>query len=291
MSSALTVKLTILCSGLDAAGKAFEERTRTTAIERSGGRLLIQHKLEPGARIVLRLLARPDRAAEVVMGEALQDGDEGVERSFQFASPADDFWGVRFPGEQAAMPPPEGVAAGSAGSALVEMTDQLVLLAAHADDHLRYCSQELEVLRQSFAREVQGALDAAGRQLQQLARSTMQTTFRSLLEDLAHKAEQTVDDNLNRLRKAMDETGVQHGKYLAEAAEAQLQKFQERLEKQGRQLAAHLEQLQEQSERAMQEAMQAALAEFQAGCAGLLRDLLHSTETHKPSRAPATRRK
>ena len=112
----------------------------------------------------------------------------------------------------------------------------------------------------------------------------VQTTFRSFLEDLARRAEETVDENLKRLREAVDQTGVQHAKYLDEEAETELQRFQERLEKQGRPLTTRLEQVRVEGDRALQQGVQAALANF-------LRDLLHSAETANPSRPPAARRK
>ena len=290
----LAVKLTVLCSGTDAAGKSFQERTRTTAIDRSGGRLLTRQNLQPGTQLQLCLLARPDLPTKVILGETIGTSSEGTEWSFHFAGPVADFWGVRFPDETAALadtaprPNPE---AQSAGAALVQMTGQLVLLAAHADDHLRYCTQEMEALRQRFERELQGALDSGVRQLRQVARSTMETTFRSLLEDLARRAAEAVDENLSRLRKGVDETGAQFAKYLNEEGEACLERFQDRLEKHGKQTVAHLEQLQAQGQQSMQEVMQAALADFQAGVAGLLKDLLHAFETHKASRPAAARRK
>ena len=292
MSAALALKLTVLCSGVDAAGKPFEERTRTTAVEKRGGRLLTQHLLKKGSHLQLRLLARPDEEAEVEIVKAMETGNEDTEWNFQFLVPVENFRGLRFPAGTAATSSPESI---DATTALAGVTEELVLLRAHADDHLRHCTQEIDTLRERFTRELQGAMDTAGRQLQQLARSTIQTTFRSLLEDLAHRAEETVDENLKRLREAVDQTGVQHAKYLDEEAETQLQRFQERLEKQGRQLTTRLEQLRVEGDRALQQASQAALANFQAGCADLLRDLLHSAETAKPShppvRPPAARRK
>jgi len=188
---------------------------------------------------------------------------------------------------RAEMPSP---AEQSGGTALAAMTEQLVLLSAHADDHLRYCSHEMEALRERFARELQSALDSGARQLQQLARSTMQTTFRSLLEDLAHKAEAAVEENLARLRKALDDSRLEFAKYLDEEAEAAVKKFEERMEKQTRQLNARLEQLEAEGERALDERMQEALADYQGGCAALLRDLLHSIETHKATRTAARRK-
>lgn len=287
MSAALALKLTVLCSGVDAAGKPFEERTRTTAIEKRGGRLLTQRLLKKGSHLQIRLLARPDQEAEIEIVKALETGNEGTEWNFQFLVPMENFWGLQFPAGTAA-PAPESI---DATTALAGVTEELVLLRAHADDHLRHCTQEIDSLRERFTRELQGTMDTAGRQLQQLARSTIQTTFRSLLEDLAHRAEETVDENLKRLREAVDQTGVQHAKYLDEEAETGLQRFQERLEKQGRQLTTRLEQLRVEGDRALQQAAQAALANFQAGCADLLRNLLHSTETPKPSRPAAARRK
>ncbi len=295
MAYSLAVKLTVLCSGTDAAGKAFEERTRTTLIERNGGRLLTQQKLKPGAELQLCLLARPDRPAKVAMGEALHSGNEGFEWSFQFVQATADFWGVRFPNEEieeAASAPAAGpvAEAASAGTTLAQMSEQLVLLSAHADDHLRYCTQEMEVLQQRFTRELETALDSSARQLRQLARSTMETTFRSLLEDLARRAAETVDENLKRMRQSVNEAIDHQRKSLNEEAEAHLEKFQDRLEKHSRQLSTHLEHLQAQSERAMQEAIQQAIAEFQAGCAGVLKEMLHTAEAHRPPRAAARKK-
>lgn len=287
MSSQLAVKLTVLCSGADASGKTFDERTRTTLIEKNGGRILLQPKLQPGARLQIRLLARPDRAAEITLEKMQESGEQGAEWSFHFSSPVDDFWGVRFPSERAAHGKAETVAA---SAALAEMTEQLVLLSAHADDHLRYCGQEMEQLRQRFARELQNALDSGARQLQQIARSTMQTTFRSLLEDLARRAEQTVDESLGHLRKTADEIQARVAKHLDDSADIELKKIEERLEKQAKHFAAQLEELQGEAHRAMQDTMHEALTDFQAGCAGLFRDVLHATETHKATRAAARRK-
>ena len=274
----LAVKLTVLCSGADAGGRKFEERTRTTAITAEGGRLLTAQKLQPGARLTLRLLARPDRTAEIKLGKALESRGEQAEWAFEFAGPAEDFWGVRFKdatGDAAA--PVQAIAAGT----LAEISEQLVLLAAHADDHIRYCSQEMEVLKERFARELQSALDSGARQLQQLARSTMQTTFRSLLEDLAHRAEQSIDEGLARLRKSVDEATARSARDLVSEADTQFRDFQERLVKQGRQVAARAEQLQADSERTVEEALEQALSNFQAATAETLHAVADSLAVHK----------
>ena len=275
MSLSLSVKLTVLLSGQDAVGAAFEERTRTAAIEEVGGRLLTRQRLAQGARLQLRLLARPDRAVEIALERALQESPEASEWAFRFAEPAADFWGVRFPGSSEA-PTAQGV---------LEVTEQLVLLSSHAEDHLRHCRQEMEVLRQRFTRELQSTLDAGGRQLQQLARSTMQTTFRSLLEDLARRAEETVEDNLAHLRAAVDESRTAYSTYLTAETEAELKKFVERVEKQGRALAAQLDEQGKTTERALAEKLEQALGEFQAGCAELLTGLGQSFTARKPARA------
>lgn len=236
MTSKLTVKLTVLCSGADAAGNSFEERTRTTSIQPRGGTLLTKQKLAPGSVIDVCLLARPDRRAKATIGEQLQTLPDGVEYSFQFANASGEFWGLRFPGEPGA----DGGATSPVGDQLTAAADQLALLAAHADDHLRYVNQEMEVLRQRFQRELQAALDAGARQLRQLARSHMETTFRSLLEDLARRAAEMVDENLNRLRSGVDESAAQHRKVLGDEADSHLADFHERLEKQAKQASAQL---------------------------------------------------
>lgn len=288
MAGALTLKLTVVCSGVDAAGKAFEERTHTTAIQKNGGRLLTKHKLQPGARLQLHLHKRPDPVMQIELKEEVETGSHGAEWIFQFAAPADEFWGVRFPGEPVAKAAAEDHAA---SAALAKMSEQLALLAHHAEDHLHHCAQEIEGLRERFAREFKTAMDGATRQMQQAVRGHMETTFRSLLDDLAQRADEMVEKNLTKLRKAVEQTGVQHAKYLDDEVEAQLGKFQERLEKQTRQLATRLEELQAETESAMQETIDAALNHFEAGCTGLLRDLLHAAESHKSSRAAPARRK
>ena len=277
MAAGLPLKLNVLCSGVDAAGKPFQEHTYTTAVEERGGRLLTQHQLKQGSRLQLHLLSRPDQEAEVETVQALGTGNEGTEWGFQFLTLLENFWGLRFPTGKAARAATESF---DATTARAGETEELVMFRAHADEHLRHCTQEIDTLRERFSRELQSALDSAARQLQQLALSTMQITFRSLLEDLAHQAEEIVDKNLKRLREETDQTGVQHAKYLDEEAEKKVQRFQERLE-----------QLQAEGELALQQAVETAQANFHTGCSGLLRDLLHSAETAKPSRPPTARRK
>lgn len=139
-------------------------------------------------------------------------------------------------------------------------------------------------MKERFAREVQAALDAGARQLQQLARSTMQTTFRSLLEDLAHRAEQAVDEALIRFRKTIDETTAQARRDFAAEADGRLHDFEDRLGKQGRQLTARAEQLQTETEQAFEEALDHALSHFQAASAEMLHALADSFAAHKPFR-------
>ncbi len=265
MASKLTVKLTVLCSGVDAAGNSFEERTRTTSIQPRGGTLLSNQKLAPGSAIELCLLARPDRRVKATIGSQLQTLPDGTEYAFQFNSASGEFWGLRFPGETTDGEAGNGGASSPMGDKLVAAADQLSLLAAHADDHLRYVNQEMEVLRQRFQRELQAALDAGARQLRQLARSTMETTFRSLLEDLARRAAETVDENLNRLRAAADESIAQHRKVLADEADAHVADFHEKLEKQARQASSQL----------------------QEDMAKLLRELADATTARSPRVVPA----
>jgi DNA anti-recombination protein RmuC len=120
----------------------------------------------------------------------------------------------------------------------------------------------------------------------------METTFRSLMDDLAQRADELVEKNLTKLRKGVEQTGVQHAKYLDDEAEAHLGKFQERLEKQARQMADRLEKMQAETEGALQQSVEAIMQQFEAGFSGLLRELQHAAESHKPSHAAtAARRK
>lgn len=291
MSIPLPVKLTVLCSGANTEGKSFEERTRTTMIEKAGGRLITRQKLAAGSEMDMCLLARPDRSVRVSLGEVVNNGAEGAEWTFSFVSAATEFWGVRFPGEVVPLPGESPVEPQAAALALAQMTDQLLLISAHADDHLRYCTQELELLRERFTREVQSALDSGVRQLREVARSTMETTFRSLLEDLAQRAAGAVDDSLARLRKTADDSVARHDKAIDAQAEARMDDFRDQLEKHSKKVGGQLAEFKAEADRAIRDAIEQALADFQAGCAALLKDLAHSTESRKPTKALAVRRK
>ncbi len=288
MASALSLKLAIQCSGVDAAGKSFEERTHTTTIQSNGGRLLTRHKLQTGTRLQLRLQKRPELLVEAEIKELVESENLGYEWCFEFAGSAQEFWGVRFPSDQSA---PAAGGNPAAAAALAKMSEELALLAQHAEDHLQHCAQEIEGLRERFAKEMKTALDGASRQLHQVVRAHMETTFRSLMDDLAQQADELVEKNLAKLRKGVEQTGVQHAKYLDDEAEAHLGKFQERLNNQTRQMADRLEKMQAETESTLQQSVEAVIQQFEAGFSGLLRELQHAAESHKPSHAAAARRK
>jgi hypothetical protein len=92
----MLVGMPVTLTGMNEAGNAFEEKTRTVVINRTGCKLMSEQPLAAGTRITLSI-ANSNRSVLVSVAWIGDKKGKQSEVGVDFDKPAANFWGVTFP--------------------------------------------------------------------------------------------------------------------------------------------------------------------------------------------------
>jgi PilZ domain-containing protein len=96
-SERILLSIPIQIDGATPSGQRFSETTRTLVINRHGARIIMKHRVEPGAKIKVQNLAARREADFRVVGPTGPATEEGGEWGVECGDEKANIWGIEFP--------------------------------------------------------------------------------------------------------------------------------------------------------------------------------------------------